>query len=367
MKILIHSNYNPSNFGGIEMVSNFLISALRNDKNNKIDCVYGAKYQSVKYINRVKYYGLKILFKIKGISFLYKGNLNFLKLALKSDLIIFQEPYPSLWVSIFFLNRLLHKKIILLIHADPESLILLKIIYKIIRSIVFKNVTVVATSPQLMEICRSIKSDNRHLIPLGLPDYFSHKISGDIGEDINNIPSRYVLYVGRLAHYKGLKTLVLTIKNTPLVNYVIAGDGPLNRYLVNFIDTNELKNVFFINRFISESEKKMLIKNCLFLVFPSINQNEAFGLVQLEAMIYSKPIINTMIKTGVNYVAPHMVCAITVSPSNSYELTSAINLLSRDSNLRLKLGSLGRKRYQNLFLIDNFFYSWRKLIKDTYN
>ena len=66
--------------------------------------------------------------------------------------------------------------------------------------------------------------------------------------------------------------------------------------------------------------------------FPSINQSEAFGLVQLEAMFFKLPIINTNLNNGVNFLAPKKV-AITCEPKNPNDIAKAILKLINNSNL----------------------------------
>lgn len=108
-------------------------------------------------------------------------------------------------------------------------------------------------------------------------------------------------------------------------------------------------NVLFINRFVSDSEKKALLKNCKFLVFPSTQSSEAFGLVQLEAMIYSKPVINTNLPTGVPWVSVNGISGLTVNVGDSKSLAHAINLLYFDKVLYDKLSQGAFNRCMNMF------------------
>ena len=75
-------------------------------------------------------------------------------------------------------------------------------------------------------------------------------------------------------------------------------------------------------------------------------------------MKYGKPVINTNLGTGVNFVSINNKTGLTVEPCNVEELAKAINVLLTDEKLRNKLGQNARKRVEELFNIEK--------IKDKY-
>jgi len=87
-------------------------------------------------------------------------------------------------------------------------------------------------------------------------------------------------------------------------------------------------------------------------VLPSVEPTEAFGLVQLEAMAYGKPVINTLLPTGVPFVSIDGKTGLTVEPRNSKALSDAINKLLSDDELRKKFGIQARNRVVENFTVD---------------
>lgn len=356
-KILVHSNYAPDNHGGIEYVVSQLLKVC-DASGYAIKCFYGGNQNFARIdANGVFHVQRKIIAKIRGLCLLSKGNINFFKLACDSDVVVYQEPYPFLWPSILLLRKLKRCKIILLVHADPVGSRFVRSIYSLIRSYIFRNVCVVATSPQLLRQVR-ITSEHSFVIPIGIEsDYqFATAVSLHIKSQ-----DPYVLYFGRLANYKGIEFLLDAALLLPHINFLIAGNGPLSESINNFMRAHGLDNVKFINKGVSDDEKVELIRRCTFLVFPSTTQNEAFGIVQLEAMRESKAIVNTYLNNGVNYVAPHNICAVTCKPNDANSLADAIDLMWRDDCLRKQLSERSRTRFLERFTSTQFFESWRNL------
>jgi glycosyltransferase involved in cell wall biosynthesis len=352
----VHSNYHPDNRGGIESVVRQIIDLLTQEGIHS-QCFFG-HIENMKSSGNVScdFYGRRILAKYRGASVLSLGNLKFFQLARKSSVIIYQEPYPTLWPAMFLLRRMLRIRTIVILHADPASHPVVRRMYRSIRAIVFKGATLVATSPDLANQVRSSAFESTRVIPLTIPPHMQRSC------DSLQLPARYCLFIGRLVEYKGVELVVEAAQRTPSVQYVIAGDGPLANSLKRFIRIKSINNIVFLNKVVSEDDKFELIERCDFLLFPSVSENEAFGLVQLEAMRQGKPIVNTRLNNGVNYVAPDQECAITVEPRNIAELAAATERLWRDRGLQNILGTNAKRRFDTLFSQEFFVSSWRDVL-----
>lgn len=358
--MLVHSNYSPGSAGGVEQVVAGLLDIV-NELGIDSVCVYGGSHSEL-FVNRVKpsitRHSRHILFKLAGCPFLHLGNRVFLRHGLRARLIIFQEPFPSLWPALLLLNWVFRKQIVVLVHAIPASNPIVSLLYTICRSIVFRGCKFVTTSPQLQARLEGVMSKGKaDVIPLAIPDLI-------VDDQITDHPikGKYMLYFGRLADYKGIPTLLATIRLLPDVSFVIAGDGKYSEFISKSIDEDGLENLTFIGRECSEDEKNELIANCHGLIFPSISVNEAFGLVQLEAMRAGKAIINTRLDTGVNFVAPDNICALTVQPKSVTELRNAVRLLWDCEKLSMFLGAQGRSRFEDQFTESRFKSAWRDLL-----
>lgn len=83
--------------------------------------------------------------------------------------------------------------------------------------------------------------------------------------------------------------------------------------------------------------------------FPSHLRSEAFGMVLLEAAMYSKPLVTCEIGSGMSYVNVDGLTGIVIPPESPEALSSAINRLLADPNLAAEMGRAARLRYEALF------------------
>ena len=108
------------------------------------------------------------------------------------------------------------------------------------------------------------------------------------------------LFVGRLVYYKGVTVLLRAMQQVQNCELFLIGSGKLQDTLQQMAEG--MDTVHFLGS-LSDADLRAALQECDFLVPPSVANSEAFGLVQLEAMVYGKPVINTALPTGVPHVS----------------------------------------------------------------
>ena len=153
-----------------------------------------------------------------------------------------------------------------------------------------------------------------------------------------------IISIGRLVEYKGYEYAIKSLKNVDKkVIYTIIGSGPLKDKLMNLVNTMNLEDrVKFLGQ-VSDKQKEEVLYNSDIFLFPSINKSEAYGLVQLEAMFFRLPIINTYLGNGVNYLAPREI-SMTCRVKSKLDISKAINKLISDNSFYIHMSN---KSYRN--------------------
>ena len=172
-------------------------------------------------------------------------------------------------------------------------------------------------------------------------------------EDLRQRCRRSIVAVGRLVSYKGFDVLLDAM---PKVDgqLTIVGSGPLQDRLVEQIKSLQLQDRVHLTGYMEHSELKCLLHACNVFVLPSVEESEAFGLVQLEAMAAGTPIINTCLPTAVPWVARDGQEGLTVTPRSADELAAALTRLLDDPVFASELGQRGRRRAAERFSADRF-------------
>ena len=154
-------------------------------------------------------------------------------------------------------------------------------------------------------------------------------------------PGCNFLFLGRLVPYKGVDILLRAFALLPTrdKHLTIAGDGPEREKLHALAHNLQITQLVTFATIANEEEKYRLYRNCDVFVLPSVSKNEAFGLVQLEAMAYGKPVINTALPNGTPSVSADHITGLTVNPGSVAELTEAMRQLASQPNLRDVLGT----------------------------
>jgi glycosyltransferase involved in cell wall biosynthesis len=195
------------------------------------------------------------------------------------------------------------------------------------------------TSRKLMLAEPFGQENSRRVVPIAVSDAVSIRTTGSRGKTGTELR---LLFIGRIVPYKGVPILFEALKGVSGVHLNCFGSGPLKKSLEQFAADHQLSVTF--HKDLSEEHKIELLENSDALVLPSITPAEAFGVVQLEAMQFGLPVINTDLPTGVPEVAINMVSGLTVKPGSVEELRGAILTLRDDRSLLRQLSKGAAER-----------------------
>ena len=288
--------------------------------------------------------------------------------ARRADIVHFHYPFPlvDLAVACYF-----PRNTALIVHWHAE-ITAQKRIARWLRIFTHRCLqradTIIVSSPTIITASRWLKPyvDKCQVIPYGIKsDHFS-QLSASERLEIAKLKRQYprlVLAVGRLVAYKGFSVLLHAIKVID-AQLIIIGEGVLAQHLQTQITDLGLQERVWLKGGVDNTKLKCFYHACRVFAFPSETEAEAFGLVQLEAMLCAKPIVNTQLRSSVPWVARDKKEGLTVPPHDSKAFAKAIECLLNDNTLATRLGNAGFKRVHQHFTQTLFLQRIEQLYKE---
>ena len=215
---------------------------------------------------------------------------------------------------------------------------------------------IVASSPRLIEHARELAPhrDKCAVVPFGVtPQEFvtTPALEAAAQRAREKYGTPLLLFVGRLVPYKGVDVFLRALCRLD-ASAVIVGSGPLESKLRRLAGSLGIaEQVTFVGE-LPDDELRALYRACDAFVLPSVAPNEAFGVVQLEAMACAKPVVSTDLPTGVPWVNRDGETGLVVPPGDPRALRSALSRLLDDPLLREKLGQQGWRRVHTEFTVE---------------
>jgi len=263
--------------------------------------------------------------------------------------------FPNPMAVLAFLASGTRARVVATYHSDMVRQKLLGPMFEpFLHAALHRCHAIIVTSPNYLETSHVLARHRErcHVIPLGIRiEDFAH-CNPDLRRSIRSqYGDRLILTTGRLVSYKGFEYLVRAMAQVD-ANLLIVGKGPLHDELRDLAaDLGISHRVHLLGR-IDHDRLAACYHAAQIFVLPSIGRNEAFGLVQVEAMAAGLPVVNTQLDSGVPYVSLHEHTGLTVPPKNAAALAAALNRLLQAPDLRESLGRAARVRARTEFSLD---------------
>ena len=331
--------------------------------------VYTSRFPDVdyKYPDILKVKRFKPLFQI--------GNAPFTPELLKLkdfDIIHLHYPYYFGGEMVYITSKLRKQKYVITYHNDVIGSGLLRLFLKLHKAVLMK---LIITNAYKIIVPSIDFARNSHLnmltdidhsvveIPNGVDiDKFHPEIDcNDIRDQYNLWDKDVLLFVRPLDNphcHSGLEYLLKSLakienKNTVLL---VVGGGNLKNYYINLSKKLGVANkVIFVGCVPNEDMPKYYAVSDMVLL-PSI-ETEDCPLVLLEAMASAKPVITSNLP-GVRMLVNNNIDSLLVEPKNADDLTSKIQYLLDNEEVRRKFGRSGREKMEER-------YSWGRITEET--
>lgn len=330
MKVLQVSKFYPPVHGGIEQVAFDISEGVVKNNGQSVDvlCVDPIGKREDDTRHRYKIYREKLFAQLFSTPLSFSLIRRWRAIRNQYDVIHVHLPNPLAVLALFLFPP--KGKIILHWHSDiVKQKKLLKLFAPLQKWILDRSTSIIVTSPVYGKSSPTLQpyQDKIVCIPIGVDTHvmpLNDELEKKIKQQYHN--KKIVFSLGRLVYYKGMEYLIDAAKELP-EDYVIliGGTGPLIDTLKQKVSQDGLSEKVILLGSINYSDLASYYKACDVFCLPSIHESEAFGVVQLEAMSFSRPLVSTNIpRSGVAWVNQHNETGIVVEPNDAQALAKGI-------------------------------------------
>lgn len=164
---------------------------------------------------------------------------------------------------------------------------------------------------------------------------------------------RLIGSIGRLVYVKGYDIFIEAahsmLEGYPNVRFVLVGEGPEHRKLLDLVDGFGMKDYFIFTGFTTSRLSHL----AMFDLFLLSSRHEGVPVVLLEAMALKVPIVATRVG-GIPFLLDHLKNGFLVEPEAPEELAIACLTLLANRKLARSLAENAWRTFSNNFSADHF-------------
>lgn len=277
----------------------------------------------------------------------------------KFSIVNHQSPFP---LSALMLSCLtLKNRLLVTYHAPIVGYGVIGSLMNALERFLFSRAKIVVFTSARLRRFYGCGSANERVVRLRALSPKAKHVSSSITSEIAG--RRYLLFLGRVSPYKGVDLLVDSWRRIiDKRGYILVIVGREDSRCQGILATATDPSVVIIRHHVSRGDKDWLVANARWGVMPSVNDGEAFGIMQLEFMQAGVPVLNTWLNTGFSEVSVDRLTGYTVD-ANVSDIQSGLTkaLETNDSDWAL-LSANCRQRVDEMFDTELFFKSLRSVL-----
>lgn len=273
--------------------------------------------------------------------------------------------YRDLLVLLF--TQFLFRKVVIHFHAGGLEKLFnsLNFIEKAIFKLAYSRVSdAIISSKRLLNDSNIINPDKTHIFPLGIKDAITtSNMFPRLNQTNANLGVIKLLFVSVLKESKGIFIFLEVCKNLrdkgiKFQAHILGKSEStlIEEKIFSFIEKYSLQNYIVLAGVKVDLEKYYYFYNSHIFCFPTFFESETFGVVNIEAMMFSLPIISTewrgipdIVEDGVNgYLCP-------IRDVDTFQ--QKVEVLIKNNKLRNEFGENSRRmfleKYEESIFKDN--------------
>ena len=227
---------------------------------------------------------------------------------------------------------------------------------------------IISTTESYASTSHVLKDFPHYVVPIGVHYENFDPVIKKLGITEEKRLKNQVLFVGRLAANKGVEYLIRAVPKIltrfPDTKFIIAGEGEEKPHLLTLIKLFKVEEAITFFGTVTFEKLIELYTTSTVFVLPSINRLEAFGIVQLEAMACSTPVVVSNIP-GVKEVAGEG--GFLAEPKDPDSLAEAICKILSNREKAREMGRHARmlveKRYNWKIIVERIVEIYKGVIR----
>jgi len=282
------------------------------------------------------------------------------------DIIHVHHPDPMACLALFLSGY--KGRVVLHWHSDIlKQKFLLQLYRPLQRWLINRAEWIVGTTPLYLQESPYLSDvqAKTSCVPIGiLPPVTSHAAAAAIRAQY---PGKKIVFsLGRLVEYKGFEHLIEAARYLDdQFIILIGGDGPLKEKLQADIDRLDVASKVKLLGSLNDDELPAYYEACDLFCLSSVYKTEAFGIVQIEAMSYGKPVVATTIKgSGVHWVNAEGISGLNAPCGNARKLAQAITAVTQPAAYE-QYAEGAQARFQSLFTLDRMIENTLRVYSQT--